>query len=339
MRVFVTGATGVLGHRLVERLTDRGHDVVGLVRDDHGAELVADRGGRPHRGDVLEPETLERAADADAIVHAATAIPTEPNPSADDWERNDRVRLQGARNLLAVAGDDVESFYFPSVVWVARQPDGSAFDEESTRHPDRTTRSAVAVEDLLEETSRSHDFDATVLRCGYLYAPDGANARRLGRTLLSGELRIVGGGVLGRRDAELSVLHAADAARAFVAAIEAGVNGTYHVVDEERVTFASFVAAFADLLEVPMPGRVPAWLARFAVGEDFVRLVTNPMPTSAERFRRDAGWEPSYPTYREGIRDVVATWQETDAVRVTGDGYEWAGSTVGRRRSRVDGSA
>lgn len=149
MYVFLTGATGVLGRRAVERLVERGHDVVGLVRDADGADAVRSLGGTPHRGDVLEPDSLERALDedVDAVVHAATALPTRTRPTDEDWARNDRVRLEGARNLVAAFGDDAGLVLFPSVTWLARQPDGSPFDEAADRHPTRATRSAAAVED------------------------------------------------------------------------------------------------------------------------------------------------------------------------------------------------
>ncbi|WP_254768893.1 NAD-dependent epimerase/dehydratase family protein [Salinilacihabitans rarus] len=151
MIVFVAGSTGVLGRRLVDRLADRGHDVVGLVRDDAGAERVRERGGRPRYGDVLEPAGLREAAEgADVVVHAATAIPTGRRPSAADRERNDRVRIEGTRTLLdaadAVGADRV---VLQSVVWVARRPDGRPFDETAEPNPDRTTRSALDAERLL----------------------------------------------------------------------------------------------------------------------------------------------------------------------------------------------
>lgn len=79
MKVFVTGATGVLGRRAVERLADRGHEVHGLARDDAGASLVESCGGSPRRGDVLNPTSVGRAIDDDveAIVHAATSFPVK----------------------------------------------------------------------------------------------------------------------------------------------------------------------------------------------------------------------------------------------------------------------
>jgi nucleoside-diphosphate-sugar epimerase len=316
MKVFVTGATGVLGHRLVDRLADRGHEVHGLARDAEGADRIEALGGVPRRGDVLEPGTLERAVDRDveAVVHAATAIPTATKPTAADWRRNDRIRLEGARNLLAVAGE-FDRFVFPSVVWVARQPDGSAFDETAERHLDRATRSAAEVEGLLEARANERGFEAAVLRCGFLYAPDAAHTRDWGERLLSGDLPVVGGGPLGRRDAELSVLHADDAGRALADALDREASGVYHVVDDEPVTSAALFGTFADLLDAPDPSRVPGWLARFFVGKVTARTLTSPMPTSNERFRREVGWEPTYPTYREGLAQVLETWREEGTLR------------------------
>ena len=327
MRTFVAGATGVIGRRLVERLADRGHEAVGLVRDDEGAALVEARGGTARRGDMLEPDTLAPAVrDADAVVNAATAIPVKDKPTDADWARNDRVRVEGTRNLVAAADASVERFLFPSVAWVARQPDGSRFDEDAERHPDRATRSAAVAEDLLRDAASERGFDATVLRLGFLYAPDAGHTRQMGEGLLSGDLPVVGGGPLGRRDAALSLLHADDAAAAFVEAIEGNVTGLYHVVDDRPVTAADFFAAFAAALDAPEPRRVPRWLARFFVGEEQANLLTKPFPTDADRFRRDAGWEPAYPTYEEGLAQVVATWEDGGTVRETATGYEWVGS-------------
>ncbi|WP_135301948.1 NAD-dependent epimerase/dehydratase family protein [Haloarcula amylovorans] len=327
MHVFVSGATGVLGRRLVERLADRGHTVSGLARDDAGADLVEARGGAPRRGDVLDSDSLADAMyDPEAVIHAATALPTATKPSDEAWARNDRVRLQGAKNLLAAAGEGLSQFLFPSVVWLARQPDGSAFDETATRHPDRVTQSAADVEDLLQETASERGFDATVLRCGMFYAPDGAYTRQFARNILAGDMAIPCGGLLGRRDAHLSLVHADDAARALADALDADIGGIYHVVDDERVTAIEYVRTFASMLDASEPRRVPAWLARFFVGESTANLLSKPMPTTAETFKDATGWEPTYPTYHEGLRQVVETWENDGTLQATSDGYAWAES-------------
>jgi nucleoside-diphosphate-sugar epimerase len=326
MNVFVAGATGVLGHRLVAQLAADGHTVYGLVRDEAGAGTVESAGGIPCRGDVLEREALSEAVadrEIDTVVHAATAIPSPEDQSSDAWERNDRVRLDGAKNLLSVIGDDIEQFVFPSVVWLARQPDGSAFDECSPRHPTVATESAAAVEDLLQSAGGERGFDVSVLRLGFLYAHDAAHTRYFGRELLSRDLPVIGGGLLGRRDAEFSMLHAEDAARALATVVDAGSDGLWHVVDEEPVAVATLLERMAGMLEAPSPRRVPGWLVRILADEQTVRFMTSPMPTSNVKFTREFDWEPKYPTYREGLEQVLQRWRDDGTLRETDRGYEW----------------
>lgn len=311
MRVFIAGTTGVLGRRLVDQLTDHGHEVVGLARDAEGERIVEQYGGQPRRGDVLEPQVLEHAIDdeIEVIIHAATAIPDATKPSEEDWEQNDRVRREGAKNLLAAAPDKLQQVLFPSVVWVARQPDGSQFDETAERNPDRATQSAADVEKLLSNRATTDEFNVAILRCGFFYAPDARDTRAWGKRILDGDLPIVGGGLLGRKDAALSFVHADDAASAFVAAVETKECGIYHVVDNEPVTGATFFKTFADLLNAPDPSRIPAWLARLFIGKINAEGFTSPMPTSNEKAKRDLEWEPEYATYRDGLRNVVDTWE------------------------------
>lgn len=328
MKAFVTGATGVLGRRLVERLTDRGHEVHGLVRDDEGAAVVEGRGGTPRRGDVLNSETLADALDDDigVIVHAATHFPVKMKPTEEDWQQNDRVRLEGAKNLVSAAGSHLEQFVFPSVVMVARQPDGSAFDESAERNPDRATQSAADVESYLRTEAERHAWEPAILRNGFYYAPDAGHTRFWGEQLLSGDLPIVGGGLLGRSDAAMSLVHVDDSARAFATAIDEGVTGLYHIVDEEPVTGADLFTDFADRLGAEEPSRIPGWLARFFVGKVNAKGFTSPFPTTNERFKQETGWEPAYPTYRDGLQQVVETWVNEGTLTETTDGYAWNGS-------------
>jgi nucleoside-diphosphate-sugar epimerase len=331
MRVLVTGATGVFGHRIVDRLTERGHTVFGLTRDDAGATVVESNGGTPVRGDLLDADSLDSALggrDVDTVVHAATRLPPVEKPTAEYWARNDRVRLDGAKHLLD-AVDDIEQFVFPSVVWVARQPDGSAFDEMADRHPDRTTQSAADTEDILDSAADRRGFDATVLRMGFFYGPDGRHTRTFAENLLSGALPVVGGGLLGRGDAELSLIHADDAARAVAESVDSRIEGLYHVVDDRPVTVAEYFETFAELLDAPDPRRIPWWLARPFAGKDMTKLLTSSMPTSNEAFRAATDWEPTYPTYRDGLEQIVETWTDDGTLAaLRADGTDAGSATV-----------
>lgn len=327
MHVFVAGATGVLGRRIIAGCVERGHEVVGLTRDADGDRLVRERGGDPVRVDVLDRDSLVDAAEgADVLVHAATKIPTDTNPDEEEWAQNDRVRRTGTEHLVDVAATvDASRFVLQSIVWVARQPGGREFDETAEPNPDRSTESALDAERIASAGAEEHGFEAVVLRGGYFYAADTAHTHLFGERLLAGDLPIIGRGLLGRRDAELSFVHVDDAGRAFVDAIEGDATGTFHVVDDEPTPYAAFLRTFADRLDAPQPSRLPAWLARWFVDDNLVRLLTRPMPTTNERLREAFGWEPAFPTVDDGLDQVVETWQDDGTIRKTSGGYEWTG--------------
>jgi nucleoside-diphosphate-sugar epimerase len=316
MQVFIAGPTGVLGRRLVALCSERGHDVIGLTRDTAGDELVRESGGEPHRGDVLDRDSVvEATSGADVLVHAATKIPTDTNPDEEDWALNDRVRKAGAENLVAAAAEhDADRVVLQSVVWVARQPDGSHFDEESEPHPDRSTRSALDAERILHDGADSHGYEPVVLRGGYFYAADTAHTKLFGERLLDRRLPIIAGGLLGRDDAALSFVHVDDAASAFAAAVDGDATGTFHVVDDDPTTYAEFLQRFAERLDAPSPRRVPGWLAAVAIDDNTRRLLTRPMPTSNDRFRQAFDWAPEHPTVEQGLDQVVSEWEQAGEV-------------------------
>lgn len=339
MRVFIAGATGVLGRRLVADCTDRGHDVVGLTRDDRGDEIVHEHGGTPHRGDILDRDSLrEGAAGADVLVHAATKIPVDTNPDDEDWEQNDRVRCEGAENMVAAAGAvGADRLLMQSIVWLARNADGSAFDETSDPNPDRVTRSALDAEWIVTEGADEHGYDPLVLRGGWFYAHDTAHTRMFGKQLLARRLPIIGRGLLGRTDARLSFVHVDDAASAFAAAVEGDATGTFHVVDDEPTTYGEFLRTFADELDAKQPFRVPAWLARLFVAGETVSLLTRPMPTSNDKLREAFDWEPGYPTVREGLTEVVERWRADGTLQQTGGEVRWTETAEPWRRGSSSG--
>ena len=334
MQVFIAGATGVLGTRLVDELADRGHDVIGLVRDEVGAAAVEELGGEPRYGDLLEPETIHAAVapdgatedGPDVVVHGATAIPTDVRTTDADWETTDRLRREGTRTLLdAAESAGANRFCYQSVCWVARQPDGSAFDEDSKPHPSRTEQAALDGEFIARERCAAADIDCCILRGGLFYGHDAAHTRLYAKELLDGFLPIIGTGLLGRGDAVLSHCHVDNVATAFADVAEADATGTWHVVDDEPATWAAFVSALAERLGRDPPWRIPAWLARVAVGNHGVRLLTNDMPTSNEKLKREVGWEPPVSDYREGLDQAVERWKDEGAIVEIDGGYEWRG--------------
>ena len=130
MNIFVAGATGVLGRRLVRQFSERGHQVTGLVRSRAGERLVESLGGTPRFADLFDSAALVHAAEgAEVVIHAATAIPLKARTRASDWEANDRIRGEGTEALVDCAGRvGAKQFIFQSIVWVARH-DGTSITE------------------------------------------------------------------------------------------------------------------------------------------------------------------------------------------------------------------
>ena len=135
MKVFIAGASGVLGRRLTAQLFARGHSVIGQVRSANAENAVRAAGGEPRHADLFDAESLARAADGcDTVIHAATAIPSKTKTVPADWAMNDHIRRKGTRCLTEPAAKiGAKTYLQQSVVWVARPTDQSVRDPSCKR--------------------------------------------------------------------------------------------------------------------------------------------------------------------------------------------------------------
>jgi nucleoside-diphosphate-sugar epimerase len=311
MKIFIAGASGVLGRRLVRGLVSRGHSVVGQVRSPKAEAAVKAAGGEPRQADLFDAESLARAADGcDTVIHAATAIPTKQKTLPADWAMNDHIRRKGTRCLTEAAGKiGAKAYLQQSIAWVARPKDESAFDEDSPVVPEPAIQSAIDAEAIAREAASAEGFTVAILRGGYFYDSESAHTHMIADALRKRQMPVIGSG-----DAMWAIIHTDDAASAFVAAAEKPMNGIWHIVDNELVPVRTYLTEFAARLGAPAPRRAPVWLARWLAGEQAVTYFTKSTRTTNGRFRRDFGWSPKYPTYREGLDQIVAAWK-ADASR------------------------
>src|SRR5918911_554658 len=107
MKVFLAGASGALGKRLVPQLVERGHSVVGTTRSESKVPQLWDLGARPVVVDALDRDALIEAvveAQPDAIVHQLTALSgVDFRKFEKSFELTDRLRTEGTDNLIAAA--------------------------------------------------------------------------------------------------------------------------------------------------------------------------------------------------------------------------------------------
>jgi len=310
MKVFIAGASGVLGRRLTRQFIARGHSVIGLVRSAKAESAVKAAGGEPRHADLFDAESLAKAAEGcDTVIHAATSIPTKRKPAPADWAMNDHIRRKGTRYLSeAAAKIGAKTYLQQSIAWVARPQDDSAFDEDSPAIPDPAVQSAIDAELIAREAGSVDGFTVAILRGGYFYDDESAHTRMIADGLRKRQMPIIGSG-----EAAWAMIHTDDAASAFVAVAEQPRNGVWNVVDNELVTVRAFLGEFAKRLGAPPPRRVPVWLAKWLAGEQAVAYFTRSTRTSNARLRRDFAWTPKYPTYREGLDQIVAAWKSESA--------------------------
>jgi nucleoside-diphosphate-sugar epimerase len=309
MRVFLAGATGVIGRRLLPLLIAAGHQVTGMTRSPQKVDALRAMGAEPAIADALDGDAVRAAVDdaqPDAVIHQLTSLPPriDPRKIERDFAMNDRLRSEGTRHLVQAAqavgagrivAQSIAFAYAPGPAGtVHREPDALYLDS-----PKAFRRSAHALQDLEHTVLEA---GGVVLRYGYFYGPGSAISRTgsMGEEVERRRLPIVG-----RGEGVWSFIHVDDAARATVAALTRGESGPYNVVDDDPAPVSEWLPVLADALRAPRPRRVPALIARIAAGSYGVATMTRAQGASNERAKRELGWTPQYPSWREGFRAAL----------------------------------
>ena len=299
MRVFVAGATGVLGRLVVREMVARGHAVTGLARSATNAAVLRWLDAAPAAGDLFDADSLARAAaGADVVMHLASAIPSGTRQTLRDWQMNDRIRTEGTANLLEAACRVRARFYIQqSEIAVYGSTSENWVDEGSPVVPHRVLDSAVAMECLVREAGELHGVPAAILRGGTLYHPESPRTRQMIAGLKAGRLPVIGMGAN-----FWSLIHGEDFALACALAAETHPAGeTFLVVDDEPVRWRDLFTHIAREAGGPRPRYLPPVVARLAVGRLTADLLTASLRCRNGKLKRQLGWQPCFPTYRHGF--------------------------------------
>jgi nucleoside-diphosphate-sugar epimerase len=295
MHIFVTGATGVIGRRVVPLLLTAGHQVTGVGRSGDQRAALERQGAATIDVDIFDPAALARAvAGHDALVNLATHMPPSTArmmlPGA--WKENDRVRRLGSANLVdAAVRNDVRRFIQESFAPIYADRGDEWIDERWRVEPARYNRSTLDAELSAERFSEEHGA-GIVLRFAFFYGPDAFTTRDMMAMVRRGWAPIPGA-----PDAYISSIAHDDAASAVVAALDAPA-GIYNVVDDEPLRRRELAAAIAGALGVKPPRAFPQWLVPF-MGSS-ARLLARSQRISNGKLRAMTGWVPRFASAREG---------------------------------------
>jgi nucleoside-diphosphate-sugar epimerase len=306
MRVFVAGATGVLGRRLLPALRAAGHAPIAMTRWPAKAEALSAQRVETVVCDAYDAERLARVvgdARADAVVHALTDLPEDINFRRFDQEieSTGRLRREGTRNLLAAArsagivrvvAESIAFVYAPEGDWVK--------DEQAPLATEMLPAAAGPIADLERQVLAA---GGIALRYGYLYGPGTGLTKR---GAWDGNLRRRRLPLVGAASGVFSLLHVDDAASATVAALARSGPAVYNVVDDDPAPVAEWLPYLAEVVGAKKPMEVPVWLGRLAAGEVGVSMMTQIRGSSNAKAKRELGWQPRWESWRDGFRDGLA---------------------------------
>jgi nucleoside-diphosphate-sugar epimerase len=314
VKVFVAGATGALGKRLVPALVANGHDVVGMTRTAAKQDLIRSLGARPVVADALDPDSVALAvaeAEPDVIVHQLTAIASTADLRHPDrvFAMTNRLRTEGTDHLLAAGrAVGVRRFVAQSYAgWPFARTGGAVKTEDDPLdpHPPSALQTTLDAIRYVERAVTDIDWaDGVVLRYGGFYGPgtslSGEPGAEMVEPLRKRKFPVVGGG-----SGVWSFIHIDDAAAATVAAVEHGATGIYQVVDDDPAAVRDWLPALASAVGAKPPRHVPRWLGRMAAGQAATVMMTEVRGASNAKAKRELGWEPGHPSWRHGFAEAV----------------------------------
>jgi 2-alkyl-3-oxoalkanoate reductase len=315
MRIFLAGATGAIGGRLVPLLLEAGHEVTGTTRSPAKADMLRAAGAEPVIADGLDRDAIVAAIAAarpDAIVHQLTALGdlTSLRNLDGAFALTNRLRTEGTDNLLAGAREaGTRRFVAQSFTgWPYARTGGPVKTEDDPLDPDPVpsmSKTLAAIRRLEQTVTQA---GGIALRYGGFYGPgtgltpggDQVELIRKRRFPIVGD----GGGVW-------SFIHIDDAAAATLAAPERGTPGAiYNVVDDDPAPVREWLPALAAAAGAKPPRRLPRWLARVVAGESVATMMTEIRGASNAKAKRELGWEPAHPSWREGFRAALQGRQD-----------------------------
>jgi 2-alkyl-3-oxoalkanoate reductase len=305
MRVYLAGATGAIGRRLIPQLLAEGNQVTATTRTRAKADQLGRLGATAVVVDGLDAAATTRAVAAahpDVVVHQMTALSDKSDLRRfDRWfARTNELRTTGTDILVDAARQaGVTRVVAQSYTGWTNPRTGGAVKSEGDGldpHPLKMQQQSLAAIRYLEESVPVSVAEGIVLRYGNLYGP---GALRPSIELIrKRRLPIIGEGT-----GVWSWVHVDDAASATVAALERGGGGVYNIVDDDPAAVSQWLPYLADVVGGKPPIHVPAWLARIAAGSVTVQWMTEGRGASNDKANRELNWRPAWSTWRDGFRD------------------------------------
>ncbi|ENQ3079312.1 NAD(P)-dependent oxidoreductase [Bacillus cereus] len=281
MKIFLAGATGVIGRSLIPLLVQEGHEVFGMIRDESQASTITKMGAKPVVADAFDRDAVFTAlqnSQPDVVIHQLTSL------SGGSSVDNAKMRIEGTENLVdAAKSAGVRRIIAQSISWAYEPGEVPATEEElldiTAPFPRKTTIEGIMA--LEEKVSQMPEF--VILRYGTLYGPgtwyatDGMIAEQVRRQEMAAT------------DGIVSFLHVDDAARAALLALE-WPSGPVNIVDDYPAQGQDWLPVYASAIGAPQPSS--------QTGSN-----RGERGASNTKARKEYGWEPIHSSWSKGFQN------------------------------------
>ncbi|KAA0766461.1 NAD(P)-dependent oxidoreductase [Bacillus sp. SH5-2] len=282
MKIFVAGATGVIGRSLLPLLIKNGHTVFTMIRNESHIGAMKKIGAIPVIADVFNRQavfSVLEETNPDAVIHQLTSL------SSGDFEDNAKIRIEGTRNLVDAAKNvEVKRMIAQSISWAYEPGDSFAIEKDSLDIAAPMPRQ-VTINGILKLEEAVSEFpEAVILRYGTLYGPEtwyGENGW-ITNKIQNNEIIAT--------DGISSFLHVEDAARAAMLALE-WPSGVVNIADDSPASSKEWLPIYAAAIGAQVP-KVQDGKNSWERG------------ASNNKARKEYGWTPLFPTWSEGFNNL-----------------------------------
>lgn len=324
-KYLVTGATGFVGSHIAEALVKKGAQVVTVARATSDTKFLESLGVEIVRGDLSEPETIEKAMQGvKAVINSAAKV--------GDWgpvEEYRKVNVESVALLLeACRRHPVDRFVHISSLGVYEAKDHHGTDETVAppkQHMDGYTQTKVEAEDVVTGYHKNHGIPTVILRPGFVYGPrDRTVLPRLIDKLTRGKIKYIGD-----KTKRMNTIHVTNIVQAVFLALEKpqAVGEIFNITDDEEVTKQRFMETICAETGLTPPSRtVPYFIAKTAAGllervaklrrakkappvtRAQVKFMGQNLHYSCEKAKKLLGYQPTM-KFAPGMNEMIAWWQ------------------------------
>ncbi len=319
MKIFVTGATGFIGSRVVRRLLEKGYEVKVLVRKSSRLDNIKDLPLEIAYGDITDYKTLEDAIkDCSVLFHIAA----DYRLWVPDPKRLYKTNVEGTVNVMkaAIKRGVERVVYTSSVATLGLNPDGSPADEETPVTVKdmigHYKRSKFIAEEKVREMIKKEGLPAVIVNPSTPLGPGDIKPTPTGKMIIEA----ASGRMPAYVDTGLNIVHVDDVAEGHILALEKGKTGERYILGGENMTLKQILEEIARIVgrRPPKIKLTPSLVLPFAyIAEFFARLTgKEPFVTvdgvlmakkkmffSIEKARNELGYSPR--PAREAIKDSI----------------------------------